>query len=148
LKISASIDIHCRPEEVFTWIDNPDKAMRWQNGVKGGEIIKETPQRTGTTFMEEMEEDGKSLVMHGEITDYIPDKSISFHLESKIHQVNVKYWVTGNPDKSALYVESEIKWKFPMNIIAFFIGHKIKEKIIQQQKSELAELKRLCETAG
>lgn len=122
--------------------------MRWQNGVKGGEIIKETPQRTGTTFMEEMEEDGKSLVMHGEITDYIPDKSISFHLESKIHQVNVKYWVTGNPDKSALYVESEIKWKFPMNIIAFFIGHKIKEKIIQQQKSELAELKRLCETAG
>lgn len=98
--------------------------------------------------MEEMEEDGKSLVMHGEITDYIPDKSISFHLESKIHQVNVKYWVTGNPDKSALYVESEIKWKFPMNIIAFFIGHKIKEKIIQQQKSELAELKRLCETAG
>ncbi len=148
MKINASIDILCRPEKVFPWIDNPDKAMRWQKGVKSGEIIKETPQRIGTTFREEMEEDGKSLVMQGEITNFVPDKLISFHLESKIHAVDVRYWVTGDAEKSTLYVESEIKWKFPVNIAALFFGNKIKTKILQQQKSELTELKHLCETAG
>jgi hypothetical protein len=33
-----------------------------------------------------------------------------------------------------------------MNIICLFIGKKIKSKIIQEIKSELIELKQLCET--
>ena len=146
MKITTSIEILCMPEEVFSWIDNPDKAMRWQKGVKSGEIIKETPERTGTTFKEELEENGKSLVMYGEITDYVPNKLMSFHLESKIHTVNVDYSVTGDTNKSLVTVNSTIKWKFPMNIICFFIGHKIKTNILRQTKSELTELKILCET--
>lgn len=91
MKITAEIDITSSPNEVFSWIDNPDKAMCWQKGVKSGEIIKETSSKIGTTFKEELEENGKSLVMHGEITDYIPNKLISFLLESKIHKVYVDY---------------------------------------------------------
>jgi hypothetical protein len=69
VKITLSVDIYRRPEEVFPWIAEPDKAMRWQKGVKGGEIIKETPEKVGTTFKEVMEENGNHLVMYGEITD-------------------------------------------------------------------------------
>jgi len=148
MKIIATIDILCKPEEIFPWINEPDKAMRWQKGVKGGEIIKETPERIGTTFKEEMEENGKSLIMYGEITDYIPNKSISFHLESKIHEVNVIYAVVGNNNISTVKVESTIKWRFPMNIIYLIIGGKIKTNILQQTESEFKELKRLCETAN
>jgi len=145
MKITAAIDVSCRPEEVFPWIEEPDKAMRWQKGVKGGEIINETPEKIGTTFKEEMEENGKSLVMFGEITNYIKNKLISFQLESKIHRVCVSYSVVGNCNKSTVVAESTINWKFPMNIICLIIGHKIKKKILRQTKSEFAELKRLCE---
>ena len=93
-----------------------------------------------------MEENGKSLVMYGEITGFIPDKSISFHLESKIHKVDVNYSVNGDNNKSTVAVESTIKWRFPMSIICLIIGNKVKAKILQQTKSELIELKRLCET--
>ena len=145
MKITAAIDVSCRPEEVFPWIEEPDKAMRWQKGVKGGEIINETPEKIGTTFKEEMEENGKSLVMFGEITNYIKNKLISFHLESKIHRVDVSYSVVGNFNKSTVVAESTINWKFPMNIICLIIGHKIKTNILRQTKSEFSELKRLCE---
>ena len=148
MKISAKIDILIEPKKVFSWINEPDKAMRWQKGVKSGEIIKETSQRIGTTFKEEMEENGKSLVMYGEITDFIPDKSISFHLESKIHKVDVNYSVNGDNNKSTVIVDSTIKWRFPMNIICLIIGNKIKAKISQQTNSELKELKGLCESVN
>jgi len=146
MEISTSIDISCNPEEVFSWINKPDKAMRWQKGVKSGEIIKETSERIGTTFKEEMEENGKSLVMFGEITNYIHNQLISFHLESKIHSVYVDYSVSGDNNLSKVKVDSKIKWKFPMNIMSLFIGHKIKANILRQTISELTELKQLCET--
>ena len=146
MKITFIVEIQCAPEGVFPWIAEPDKAMQWQKGVKGGEIIKETPEKVGTTFREEMEEDGKSIVMYGEITDYIQDRLIAFHLESKIHSVDVSYSIEGKEDKSTVTLDSTINWKFPMNIISLFIGRKMKAGIVEQTESEFAELKRLCET--
>ena len=145
MKITASIDISSSPNDIFAWVDNPDKAMHWQKGVKTEEIIKETPEKIGTTFREELEENGKSLIMYGEITDYIPNKLLSFQLESKVHRVHVIYSVVGKATKSTVSVDSAIRWKFPMNLISLIIGHKIKTKILAQTKSELSELKKLCE---
>ena len=145
MKIIASIEISSRPNEIFAWIDNPDKAMHWQKGVKTLEIIKETSEKIGTTFREELEENGKSIIMYGKITDYIPNKLISFQLESKIHRVYVIYSVVINTNKSKVSVDSTIRWKFPMNLISLIIGHKIKVNILRQTKSELSDLKKLCE---
>ena len=146
MKIKSTIEITCSPEKLFSWIDDPDKAMCWQKNVKSGEIIIETPERIGTTFKEEIEEDGKRLTIFGEITGYIQNKSISFHLKSKIHEVIVKYSLAGNTNLTKVTVDSIIKWKFPMNIVSLFIGTKIKNNISQKTRSELGELKILCET--
>lgn len=145
MEISTSIDISNIPQKVFAWIDDPDKAMHWQKGVKSEEIIMETPERIGTTFREEIEENGKSLVMHGKITDYIPDQLIAFQLESKIHIIHINYSVVGYDKNSIVTVSATIKWRFPMNVISLILGHQIKTKIISQTKSELKELKMLCE---
>ncbi len=60
MKINCAIEVSGQPDEVFPWIDDPEKAMLWQKGVKKGEIIRETPEKIGTTFTEEMEEGGNS----------------------------------------------------------------------------------------
>ena len=148
MEIALAVDIFRKPEEVFPWVAEPEKAMRWQKGVKGGEILIETPAKVGTTFREEVEENGNSLVMYGEITDYIQDQLISFHLESKIHKVDVSYSIVWNNNRSTFALKTAIHWKFPMNVVSLIIGRKIREGIVQQTESELAELKRLCETSG
>jgi hypothetical protein len=145
MKINFAIEVPGEPDEVFTWIDNPEKAMLWQKGVKKGEIIKETPEKIGTTFIEEMEDSEGSLVMHGVITGYVKNQMITFQLESKIHKVDVCYSITGKDGKSLILAESDIHWKFPMNIMSIILGRKIKEGILKQTESEFAELKRLCE---
>ena len=83
--------------------------------------------------------------MHGVITGYVKNQMITFQLESKIHKLDVCYSITGKDDKSLITAESNIHWKFPMNIMSIFLGSKIKEGILKQTESEFAELKRLCE---
>jgi hypothetical protein len=145
MRISFSIDISQKPEEVFPWIAEPEKALLWQKGVKKGEIIQERPEKIGTTFREVMEEDGNHLEMSGVITGYIHNQLIAFHLKSKIHKVDVRYSIVGNPEKSTITMESRIYWKFPMNVLSIIIGRKIQEKILRQVEAEFLELKRLCE---
>lgn len=146
MKIACDVDISCKPKDIFPWVANPGKAKKWQKNVKGGEIIKKTKEIVGTKFRETMEENGKTLEMQGEIINYEQDKSIGFHLESKMHKVDVKYVVEDRGKSSKFTMEADIRWKFPMSVISLFIGGKIREGIGNQTKSELAELKRLCET--
>ena len=73
------------------------------------------------------------------------EKLISFHLESKIHSLDVSYSIVGDNNKSRFTAESIIYWKFPMNIVILIIGRKIKKNILRQTESEFTELKRLCE---
>lgn len=133
------------PEIVFPWIAEPEKAMKWQKNVKGGEIIIDKPEIIGTTFKEIIEEDGKSLEMYGTITEYEKNNIIGFHLESKIHVFNVRYSVKEINENTKIIVKATIKWKFPMNIISLFTGKKMEEGIIKQLESEILELKKFCE---
>lgn len=137
MEITLSIKILQRPEELFPWIAEPQKARLWQKGIKDETIIKETKEKIGTTYKEVIEENGKSLEMTGVITDYKQNKLIAFHIESKIHNVDVIYSIVGDGNKSILTVESKIIWKFPMNIICLLIGKKIRKGILKQTEFEL-----------
>jgi hypothetical protein len=67
------------PEVVFPWIAEPEKAMKWQKDVKGGEITINKSEVIGTTFIEVIEEDGNRLKMIGTITKYVVNNIIGFH---------------------------------------------------------------------
>jgi hypothetical protein len=43
-------------------------------------------------------------------------------------------------------MESNVKWKFPMNISVLLFGQKILKSILHQTELEFKELKKLCET--
>ncbi len=132
------------PEKVFLWIADPEKAMKWQKNVKGGEIIKNDPKIIGTTFKEIIEEDGNTLEMSGVITKYEKDRIIGFHIESKIHIFDVSYTVEGRGNITKFTIEAIISWKFPMNIISLFIRKKIVEKLTKQLELEVKDLKVFC----
>lgn len=145
MRIHYSNEVSKPPETVFPWIENPEKAMKWQKNVKDGEVIINKPEIIGTTFKEVIEEDGNVLEMEGTITKYIKNKLMGFHIKSKIHEFDVSYALEEINKTTKLSIEVVIKWKFPVNIISLFIGRKMKERLIQQVDSEVLDLKRLCE---
>jgi len=145
MKIASSIDIKSSPEIVFGWLENPEKAMQWMTSVSSGEILHETPDRVGTTFREVVQDEGGSMEMHGMITGFESDKSIAFHLESRVNIVDVEYRVEKIDEGARLDYEANIKWKFPVNIISIFLGKKMMQSILAQLQDELNKLKELCE---
>jgi hypothetical protein len=178
MNISYEKEIFQSPEIVFPWIADPEKAMKWQKNVQGGEIIINKPDIIGTTFKEIIQEDGNHLEMHGIITKYVKNKIIGFHLVSRIHEFDVCYSVEElnnelprglprgirdrNPQElrskqrgiiipqkreksTKISIEANIHWKFPMNIIGFFIRKRMEEGFLKQLESEVLELQNICE---
>lgn len=113
--------------------------------VSGGEILHEAPERVGTTFREVVADEGGSIEMHGMITGFEANKSIAFHLESRVNIVDVEYRVMEISGGTRLAYHAEIHWKFPVNIISIFMGNKMKQNITIQLGDELKKLKSLCE---
>jgi uncharacterized protein YndB with AHSA1/START domain len=146
MKISFSIDINSPPVTVFSWVENPEKAMKWMTSVARGEILHETPERVGTTFREVVEEDGNGVELQGMITDYKPDRLISFHLESRVNVVDVEYCVEAIQSGTRLTQNANVHWKFPVNVISIFMGVKMKQNISAQAQDEFKKLKELCES--
>ena len=145
MKITSSIVIKSSPEVVFGWLENPQKAMQWMTSVSSGEILHETLERIGTTFREVVEDEGGSIEMRGTITGFEADKSIAFHLESRVNIVDVEYRVEEIDEGARLDYDATIRWKFPVNIISIFMGNKMRQSILAQLQDELSKLKELCE---
>lgn len=116
------------------------------SSVSKTEMIHETAGMLGTTFRETVEEGGKGLEMQGIVTGYEPDKSISFHLSSRIHVIDVEHCIEKTGDGVRLTQNATIRWKFPMNLISLVIGAKIRDGIMNQAREELGKLKELCES--
>ena len=145
MEIASSIEIKNTPKTLFGWLENPEKAMEWMTSVAAGEILHETPEKVGTTFREVVEDEDGSIEMHGMITGFEANKSIAFHLESKVNLVDVEYRVEPTAEGARLDYRANIKWKFPVNIISIFAGKKMKQNILAQLDEELKMLKKICE---
>lgn len=145
MNVTLFIEVSRLPAEVFQWIDNPDMAMQWQKGVKAWAITRDMPERVGTTFTETLEEDGQTLEMTGTVSAYQAGRSIAFHLESRLHAVDASYTVEPAAGGSLVRMDTTIRWRFPFNVMMFFMGGKTRAGIIAQTQAELVELKRLCE---
>ena len=102
MKISISIKINSTPKIVFSWLENPEKAMTWMTSVTKGEVIYESPDIVGTTFRETVVDESGSIEMEGVISGYQPDKSISFHLTSRVNIVDVAYSIGRDAIRSVL----------------------------------------------
>lgn len=144
MKIAYEDEILQLPEKVFPWIADPEKAMKWQKNVKGGEIVKNDPKIIGTNFKEVIEENGHTLEMYGTITKYEKDRIIGFHIESKIHVFDVSYILEGKGNTTKFNIEAIIHWKFPMNVISIFFRKRIADKLKKQLELEVKDLKSIC----
>jgi hypothetical protein len=145
MRIIFSSEISSPPELVFTWIAEPHKAMQWQRNVKAAQILDSQPGMVGTTFREEIEEGGRGLEVRGVITRFVEDQIIAFHLESRIHTVDVCYSLQALHAATRVTVEAVIRWRFPFSLLNLFAGERARAGITDQLKAEMADLKRICE---
>ncbi len=119
--------------------------MEWMTSVSKTEIIKETPNMVGTTFLELIEENGRGTEMRGVVTDFVPNKRLAFHLEGEFNSVEVSYILQEKGEITQLSQNAEIQLKGLLRLLSVFFSPFFKKKIKDQARRELARLKELCE---
>lgn len=145
MKISCSIDIESTPEEVFHWLDNPQRAMVWMSSVSRTEMLHQTPGVVGTTFRETIQENGQSTQLRGVITAFEPNRLIAFHLSGEFNDVDVQYRLEEVDKHTRLTQRAHVRFKSLMRVVSIAMGPVFKKKIMDQARGEFERLKELCE---
>ena len=145
MKISCSIDIESTPEEVFHWLDNPQRAMVWMSSVSRTEMLHQTPGVVGTTFRETIQENGQSTQLRGVITAFEPNRLIAFHLSGEFNDVDVQYRLEEVDKHTRLTQRAHVRFKSLMRVVSIAMRPVFKKKIMDQAWGEFARLKELCE---
>jgi uncharacterized protein YndB with AHSA1/START domain len=145
MKISNEIEIQATRKKVFYWLDDPNRAKEWMTSVTRSEILKETPNRIGTTFSEYIEENGHGIEMRGIVTEFVSNERFAVHLESDINTVDVRFTLIEKGNMTQLKQDALIHFKGMMKVVSIFLRTAIKKKISSQTQKEFARLKELCE---
>jgi len=145
LKLSFQIEINSSSEQVFQWLDHPEKAKMWMKSVRSTQILNDVPGRVGTTFIEVVEENGKSTELQGTITAFKQNELISFKLTGVYNDTEVIYRFNGSTKKTVLTIDAFIRFKSFTKVVMPFMGPIFKKKIRAHFQSELEMLKKLCE---
>ena len=142
MKIVTKVEFKASPEQVFYWIERPERAKQWVMNVSRSEYIEETPDRVGTTFREYVEEGGQGIEMIGVVTEFQPNRLFAVHLESETHTADVSFVLKGESGKTILTHNVELHFK---NKLDETVYDTIRKGVMNQTRSEFAQLKRLCE---
>lgn len=145
MEVSFSIEIRSTPSSVFDFLKTPEKAMLWQTSVTSATVDRNTPELVGTTGRETVTDGSGSLEMTATVTHVDPDRSIAFHVESRVNTVDVEYRLDPVGQGVRLTQEADIHWKFPLSFLMLFIGARTRRGVTDQMRTELGNLKRLCE---
>ena len=146
MKISHSIEIERSPEEVFTWIKDPERAKEWMTSVSEGEMLTGDPNTVGSTFREVVRDENGETEMHGVVTGFEENQMISFHLSGEYNTVDVEFHVKKVNERTRVTQNADIRWRGFMKVMSIFLGGRIKKEIMAQSQSEFEKLKTLCET--
>ena len=146
MKISMAVDIHSAPEEVFSWLKDPEKAKEWMTSVSETEMLSGTPNMVGATFRETIQDQNGQTEMLGEVTGYQENERIAFRLSGAYNTVDVEFRLEKNGEQTRITQNAEVRFRSFMRIVSIFLGPVLKREITAQSLKEFAQLKILCET--
>lgn len=145
VRIRASITIDRPPDQVFPWVENPERAREWQTEVTGGEIVDKAPGWVGTTFTETIAANGRSTELRGTVTEFAKDRCMGFHLEGDYNEVDVRFTLDGHDGTTRFTQSAEVQFKGIARLAALLLRPIFTRRIQAQASRELRELKALCE---
>lgn len=142
MKISNRVEIKATPGKVFYWLEEPERAMKWMTSVTKSEIIKENPEKVGTTFREYIEEDGRGTEMRGVVTEFVSNERFAVHLEGEYNSVDVLFALEEKGGMTELTQDVQLRFKGIHKVLILFLGAIYQEKDCQTGTKGICPIKR------
>ena len=72
METNYTVIIDCPPEQLWPWLEEPDKQKQWMKGLLDNVPTTDGPTRVGTTFRMTIQEGRRVANYDGEVTNYAP----------------------------------------------------------------------------
>lgn len=69
--------IDCTPEQLWPWLEEPDKQKQWMEGLLENVSTSEGPTRVGSTFRMTIQEGRRVVEYEGEVTNFDRNRRLS-----------------------------------------------------------------------
>ena len=139
----ATVDIDRPIEEVFELTNN--HVAEWSIIVVKDEVLKETPDRVGTTFRTVTEEHGKQMEFHSVVKKYDPPRLSAVLLTGDSFDIDVQYTFDDLGGRTRVTQRSTIHAKGFFKLFLFCCGWMMRKSSCKSTQNELESLKQFCE---
>ncbi|MEA1993707.1 MAG: SRPBCC family protein [Euryarchaeota archaeon] len=143
--VERSTDIAASPEEVWKWIVEPEKILRWNEAIKKCEIIEEKEDKIGTVYSMDQEIHDKINTYKFIILEWTENERVVFGIKSEEGDVRAKRSYTLRPTERGCRVilEEDLELK---GLIGRILGALFaKKKLIKYREYMLMDLKEVVE---
>ena len=146
MKTTYAIEIDARPSQVFYWLDDPDRVMKWVSNLVENEELHQTANRIGSTFRQVVDENGRRLELQGSVTGYEPDQRLAVHLQGKDFELDVDYRLEELAGRTRLTQHSQVRFRGLMKPMGLLMRPFFRKAALKQLDQNFAKLKDLCES--
>lgn len=141
-----TIEIDAARADVFAFLDDPDNLKDIVPNLVDHGVIQETPEKVGTTFWHEFEENGRKMKMTGVVTEHEAPHSMAVALDGAFFALQVRYRLEERgPNQTSLTQDSKARFKHIFKLMGLLFGKKMKEKGEREQVENFARMKQLIE---
>jgi uncharacterized protein YndB with AHSA1/START domain len=95
VEFSCDIEITANAEQIFPWLEEPERMQRWVHGLEHSEYLSpEAPVDIGTRFRQRMREMGRTVTYEGEVTERTPPGLLGVALAHRRFRMQIRYQLT------------------------------------------------------
>ena len=145
MKNTYSLEIDATPEQVFLWLDDNERLMKWLPNIVENENLEVTDDNVGSTFRQVYLEKGRRMEMHGTVTAYERNRRLACEITGDAFDLDVDYLLEDVDGRTKLTQYSEVHMKGFFRIVGFLMGPIIKKTSSNQADGSFTKLKQLVE---
>lgn len=150
MKNHASLEIACAREGVFAFLADDDNLHDIVPNLVAHRILKETPEKVGTTFEHVYEEKGRRMTMQGVVTEHQPPERMAVALDGPFFSMEVLYVLDAlEPQRTRMTQTTTARFKHVFKLMGLLFRKKMECEGEKTQQQAFARIKeRLEEDAG
>ena len=139
------IEINAKPDQVFSWLDNPSKLSQWLPNIVENEVIQETSNRVGSTWRQVYDQNGRRMEMFGTTTVWEKNKRLGCEIRGQMFDLDVDYQLEDLDGRTRLTQVSQVRMKGIFKLMGLIMTPFMKKAQGKQTDDSFLKLTRLVE---
>jgi uncharacterized protein YndB with AHSA1/START domain len=139
-----SVEIAAAPADVFPWLADPERRLRWMGALVESESLTEGPPELGSRYRDVFEDHGQRIELEAELVEVEPGERLTARLMSKGFESTSSQRLEAAGTGKRTRLTAAVETRYTM-LAARLLAPLVTRHAQKQLEADLARLKELVE---